>query len=187
MTVRIKAPVDPAAGDAKPIKAMGASACGTAWRWRKSCAVPAAVPDQAIAADRQAHNLKVVGSNPTPATNFSKYNQMVRPLWRPFHFLQAFSNYYQKNARISNELQPIRRGWQSAGKNSAAQNWHKAAQKTDYLLVVSQRKSLRNDTRGAPALAFQMQGARSRLATTRLLVGLSMMVLRASGPGDGAN
>jgi hypothetical protein len=46
----------------------------------------------------------------------------------------------------------------------------KLAQKTDYLLVVcSQRKSLRNDTRGAPALAFQMQGARSRLATTACL------------------
>src|SRR5580700_3039527 len=36
---------------------------------------------------RQAHNLKVVGSNPTPATNLSPQKQLFSPLRRVFSFI----------------------------------------------------------------------------------------------------
>jgi hypothetical protein len=52
-----------------------------------------------------------------------------------FHVFRTISNAFKKKRRFDNELHEFRRRLPSPVKNSTAQNWHKAAQKS----VVSSR------------------------------------------------
>jgi hypothetical protein len=46
-----------------------------------------------------------------------------------FHLYRSISKAFQKKRHFDNELHGFRRRSPSVGKNSTAQNWHKAAQK----------------------------------------------------------
>ena len=48
---------------------------------------------------RQAHNLKVIGSNPIPATKLSPSDQPLRPLWRVFFMCQRLFPSLNKNSK----------------------------------------------------------------------------------------
>jgi hypothetical protein len=48
---------------------------------------------------RQAHNLKVAGSNPAPAPNSLTYSLPKRKSFLPNLFVRALKNYYEHNSK----------------------------------------------------------------------------------------
>ena len=78
---------------------------------------------------RQAHNLKVTGSNPAPQPRFdSNISEMAR-FGGLFHLCQSIPKVFKKKRRFDKMLHEFRRRLPNPVKNSTAQNWRKAAQK----------------------------------------------------------
>jgi hypothetical protein len=78
---------------------------------------------------RQAHNLKVTGSNPAPQPRFdSNISEMAR-FGGLFHLFRTIPKAFKKKRCFDNALHEFRRRLPSLVKNSTAQNWHKMAQK----------------------------------------------------------
>jgi hypothetical protein len=79
---------------------------------------------------QRSHNLKVIGSNPIPATNLSSQSQWNNPPLAGFFIPYVPLPADTKGMRLNptNELDDVRCRCQSVAEISAVQNWHKTAQ-----------------------------------------------------------